>query len=272
MDIRLLAPIATLCMGTIGVIVSTTLWWLNKQRKHLTIFTIHAEPLIAMKGLARRKLKVRFGDRAVENTHLLHLSLRNDGNVPVAASDYQSPIRIELNADAQILEVDIIETWPADLERRIASTDSRFKYNSRLIKEVADSAVELTPVLLNSRDEIVLQLLVENYGGYINVSQHVTGVKRVDAWSESRLLPRTISASGAAIVIFAAFFLAPDEPFNLTIPSIPYVIVVLLGIILYAAGLLWPRSERTREFSDGKTAVAEAEPVNAVSQRREHEN
>jgi hypothetical protein len=222
------------------------LWYLNKQRKRVSISTIRAEPLIALKGSSRRKMTVLFGDHPVENAHLLHLSLVNDGNTPVALSDYQSPFRIELNSDARILEVEIIETWPADLDRRINSPATGT--TNRLVKNVEKSWVELTPILLNPRDEIVLQLLVENFADQIAVSQHVTGIKRVDFWKESRFLPRLMSTIGATIIIFAAFFLPPDQPFKLILPSISFFMIILLGVLLYVAGVIWPKSPRLRQF------------------------
>lgn len=241
-DIRLVAPLATVLASS----VASYLWYLNKARKRVSISTIRAEPLIALKGSSRRKMKVLFGDHPVENAHLLHLSLCNDGNTPVTLSDYQSPFRIELNPDARILEVEVIETWPADLDRRINSAATTT--TAKLVKATSKSWIELTPTLLNPKDEIVLQLLVENFADQISVSQHVTGIKRVDFWKESRFLPRLLSTIGATIIIFAAFFVPPDQPFKLIMPSIPFFMIILLGVLLYAAGRIWPKSLRSRQF------------------------
>ncbi len=252
MDIRLLAPIATLCACLVTVTITLTLWWLNKQRKHVSIFTIRAEPLIAMKGSARDKLQVLFADQSVEEAYLLHLSLCNDGNVPVTLSDYHSPFLLELNPDARILEVDVIETWPADLDRRLPGASSTSPKS--LIQSVAKSSVELTPVLLNPRDEIVMQVLVDNYRA-MHISQHINGIKRVDLWSESRLIPKILTTFGAVIIIFAAFFLEPDQPSNFALPSIPYVLIILLGMILYIAGITWPKAQRSRQFGAERLAM-----------------
>lgn len=253
-DVRLLAPTATI----FGTSVASYLWYLNRQRKHVSVCVLRAGPLIALKGDARKRLKVSFGGRPIESTHLLHLSLLNDGNTPVTMTDYQSPFRIELNPDANILEVDVIETWPADLDRRIPAANT----SRSLIKGLDKNAVELTPVLLNPQDEIVVQLLVENYNNHINVTQHVNGINRVNLWTESRALARGLSFLGAAILIFAAFFVEPDAPYELIMPSVPYCLILLFGVALYAAGVLWPHSHRQRGAA--APAVNNTRRVNAM--------
>lgn len=249
LDIRLYAPIATLCASSIA----SFLWWLAKQRKRLSICVLRAEPLIAMRGSARRKLKVLFGNQTMESAYLLHISLLNDGNQPVAKSDYQSPLRIELNPDARIYEADVVETWPADLDRSLTAPGQTVN----LIRTVSGSWIELEPILLNSRDEIVLQLLVENFDNHIEISQRITGIKKVEIWKESRIVPKLVTLAGFCVAIFAAFFVEPDAPFNLTFPSIPYVMLLTLGGILIATGFAWPRSERIRQFSSSNTIESE---------------
>ncbi|MBY0358154.1 MAG: hypothetical protein K2W82_09150 [Candidatus Obscuribacterales bacterium] len=247
-DIRLYAPMATVTASSIA----TFLWWLAKQRKRLSICVMRSEPLIAMRGTARRKLKVMFGDKPLQSAYLLHISILNDGNQPIAKSDYQSPVRIELNADAKICEADVIETWPADMDRTLSSD-----VTVNLIKTVSDSWLELEPVLLNSRDEIVLQLLVENYDNHLTVSQRITGIKRVDQWKESRFIPMFITFLGICVSIFAAFFVEPDQPYNLALPSLPYMILVSIGALMLTTGIAWPHSERSRQFLQPKNFATE---------------
>lgn len=234
MDVRLLAPIATLIASSIA----SYLWWLNKQRKDLSVSLIRSEPLIALKGPARRKLTVYFGHRTMESAQLLQISLLNDGNQPIAASDYQSPLRIALNPGSTIYEVDIIETWPADLERRIPG-------NADIVKTTSKYFVELIPLLLNPQDEVVLQMLVENFNGEINVSHHISGIRKISSKKTTRTLPKLITGVGAAIILFAAFFVEPDTPYILALPSIPYCLLLILGTVFFICGQIWPQAGRS---------------------------
>jgi len=244
-DVRILGPIATVCASSLA----SYLWYLNRSRKHASLHIIRAEPIMAIKGGTRKMVRIFFGDKPIDNSHLLHLSLLNDGNTPIALSDYQLPFRIELNPNANILEADVIETWPADLDRRVPKQGDKA---GDLVKSVERSAIELAPVLLNPRDEIVLQVLVENYDN-LAVSHHVNGIKKVGLWAESRLIPRAVNAFGAAIVIFSAFFLQPDMPYLFAWPSIPYVMLIVLGCFLFWLGLKWPTSERGRRNAGSAT-------------------
>jgi len=238
-DVRLLAPTATLFASGLA----SYLWHLNRPHKKLSMRLLKSEPLISLQGPARKKLTVQYNDTLAEGTYLLHLAIINQGNVPIATQDYQAPIRIEVNPEAKILEASVIETWPADLDHRLK--EESVGQNLNLIQDINKNTIRVRPILLNPKDEFVVQMLVERYENRIEVSQQISGIKRVEMFDDSENLARMLVIFGALIVFFALIFLDPQLPFSIRIPSMPFILIVLIGFGLHYSGLIWGKKRST---------------------------
>ncbi len=234
-DVRLFAPIATLLASGLA----TYLWFLNRPHKRLSMRVLKSEPLISLQGAARKKLTVQYNNNLAEGTFLLHLAIINQGNVPITVQDYQAPVRVEVNPEANILEASIIETWPADLDHRLKSDSGQ---SISLIQDISKNIIRIVPILLNPKDEFVVQLLVERYENQIDISQQISGIKRVEIWEDSQRFARLLAFVGAFIVFFALLFLDPQMPFTLRTPSMPFLLIVLIGIGLHFSGMFWGHS------------------------------
>lgn len=240
-DVRLFAPIATL----IASCVASYLWYLNRPHKRLSMRLLKSEPLISLQGPARKKLTVQYNNSLAEGTYLLHLAITNQGNVPITVQDYQAPIRIEVNPEAKILEASVIETWPADLDHRLRVGETKA---GSLIQDVLKNTIRIVPILLNPKDEFVVQLLVERYENRIEISQQISGIKRVEIWEESQNLARILAVSGAFTVFFALIFLDPQLPFTLRMPSMPFLLIVLIGFGLHFSGMFWGKTQNSKRW------------------------
>lgn len=241
-DVRLLAPTATLFASGLA----SYLWYLNRPHKKLSMRLLKSEPLISLQGPARKKLTVQYNDTLAEGTYLLHLAIINQGNVPISAQDYQAPIRIEVNPEAKILEASVIETWPADLDHRLKEDVEGQGLN--LIQDINKNIIRVRPILLNPKDEFVVQMLVERYENRIEISQQISGIKRVELFDDSENLARILAVSGAFIVFFALIFLDPQLPFTLRMPSMPFLLIVLIGFGLHYSGMIWGKRRTNTGF------------------------
>lgn len=238
-DVRLLAPTATLFASGLA----SYLWHLNRPHKKLSMRLLKSEPLISLQGPARKKLTVQYNDTLAEGTYLLHLAIMNQGNVPITVQDYQAPIRIEVNPEANILEASIIETWPADLDHRLQ--ENNLGQNLSLIQDSYKNIIRLRPILLNPKDEFVVQMLCERYENRIEISQQISGIKRVELFDDSESLARVLAISGAFVVFFALLFLDPQLPFAVRTPSMPFLLIVLIGFGLHYSGMMWGKKRST---------------------------
>ncbi len=265
MDIRLIAPTMTF----IGICVSIFLWRLNQRKKELSYSILWRRPLLNLKGIAREQMDILFKGRKVSDADLLVIRIFNSGHLPINTSDYQTNLAIELEPGASIIDVNVIETVPANLEERIkikteASTETKQSSNettaastttsapvpnSPLIEAIAPSRIAMHPILLNDGDSMTIQMLVLNAHGRVGVTGHVNGIANVRAWKESRVIPALLTQIGVLIMASATLFVDPDDLVALALDHVlPYMLAFLLGYVCFSAGLYWPRKD-VRKFA-----------------------
>jgi len=252
MDIRLLAP----SMTFIGICVSIFLWHLNQRRKALSYSILWRRPLLNLKGIAREQMDILFKGQKVSEADLIVIRIFNSGHLPINTGDYQTNLAVELEPGASVVDVNIIETVPANLEERIkspaahsSSTDKTAITNSPLIEAITPSRVLLHPIMLNDGDSLTLQLLVLNAHGRVSVSGHVQGVAKVKSWKESLWLPTLLTQAGAFVMALAMLFVEPSDIVSLAFGNLmPYFLTFVLGYVCFSAGLYWPRKD-VRNFA-----------------------
>ena len=140
------------CVAFVTVVVSIALYELQQRRKDLTYTTISITPVLRIAEEVKGKLAIRFGDKSVQDLHRIVVKIKNSGNVPIRHTDYDSPVRFNFGVKAQILAIEVANANPASLQR-----------SARAIIDGTD--VVLTPVLLNPKWSITLDLLVNQYEG-----------------------------------------------------------------------------------------------------------
>jgi hypothetical protein len=234
MDIRLLAPTLTF----IGICVSIILWNLNQKRKALSFAILWNRPLLNLKGVAREQMDIFFKGKQVSEADLIVVRVFNSGHLPINTGDYQTALALELEPGATILDATVIETLPANLEERLKIKSDE----SPLIESIEESKIFLRPILLNEGDSFTLQMLVLNAYGKIKVTGHVLGVRNVNAYKSSRLVPITLTQIGVFVMGFAMLTVEPKDIMALAFEHVlPFILLFLLGYVLLSAGIYWPR-------------------------------
>jgi hypothetical protein len=239
MDIKLLAPMTTF----IGICVSVFLWHMNQKRKALSYAILWRRPLLNLKGIAREHMDILFRGQKVSESELIVIRIFNSGHLPINTGDYQTNLAIELEPGASIIDVNIIETVPANLEERLKVKSE----GSPLIEAVEPARILLRQVLLNDGDSLTVQLLVLNSHGRVTVSGHVQGIRSVKPWKESRLLPTLLTQVGALVMAFAMLGVQPSDIVSLAFTHLlPFFLTFLLGYVCLSAGLYWPRKTQSQ--------------------------
>jgi hypothetical protein len=234
MDLKLLAPTMTF----IGICVSIILWNLNQKRKALSFAILWNRPLLNLKGVAREQMDIFFKGKQVSEADLIVVRIFNSGHLPIHAKDYQTALVVELEPGATILDANVIETLPANLEERLKVKSDE----SPLIETIEESKILLRPVLLNADDSFTLQMLVLNAYGKVKVTGHVLGIKNVKAYKTSRVVPITLTQAGVLVMAFAMLAVEPRDIVALAFEHIlPFILLFLLGYVLLSAGIYWPR-------------------------------
>jgi len=240
-DVRLLAPLAT----TIGIAVTLILWQLNQRKKALSYMVLRQQPVVNLKGAVRNELDVRFAGESISDAHLMVVRIFNSGHLPINVTDYQTSLSLLLNPGAKIITASVIDTVPVDLEERVKADDR----NKSLIQRLDGERIMLTPVLLNDGDAITIQMLVQNVTDSMSVRGHIQGISKVNAWHQSRLVPRVFTQFGAFIMAFGMLGVRPSDLVALKIEYVlPWAMIFLIGYVFLNAGIYWPTNGRYANF------------------------
>jgi hypothetical protein len=232
-DIRLLAPTAT----SIGIAVSIGLWILNQRSKHLTLAQLTNESLINVRGNARPRVSVKFDGQAVDNVSLVVLKLANTGGLPVVPGDFQTALSLRLNSDAMILSLDIVDSDPVDLIDRFKSQQSK-----ELVVRTSEHEIAIQPVLLNPKDSLTIQMLIQDFHGIANTGCHIHGLKRIETKPRTSILPGVLTQLGAFIMAAAMLFVQPESLLSFDIQHIlPFFLLFMVGYVSLWSGLVIPK-------------------------------
>ena len=158
-------------ISVIAIGVSITLWLKGKSRKMLSYDILSSTSLVMRHDEIGKKIKITFEDKEIkDNVYLVLLKIVNNGNVPIEEKDFTQNISIETTSGT-ILIAEVKETYPSNLDVKIDN--------------VGDGKTELSPVLLNSKEEMIIKLLIKSTEGTIfkkedlKVKARVVGISEV---------------------------------------------------------------------------------------------
>ena len=137
--------------------------WASFEIKSLSYVIVSKSPLI----LAEEKnedLVVKFKGEKVSDPYLTVIKITNTGETPIRSEDFESPIKISLGNDINILSKNIVEKSP----------------DSLLIKAtISNKSLLIDPTLLNPSDSFTIKLITSNNEPDIYVSARISGIKEI---------------------------------------------------------------------------------------------
>lgn len=177
----------------ISAIIAFYIYSRQKAYKQISYEVATNSPLLAYSAEVKGRLVISFDSKVIDNLRLLEIIIRNSGNLPVVASDYEQEISFVFNESVEIFDVSIIEMAPGNL---------------RLTASIDGNAIKLSKVLLNSGDYARVKVLLNNFDGRFLVDGRIAGVKSIQYYSPHKIARRTVlmAAPLAVISITAAFF------------------------------------------------------------------
>lgn len=153
-----------------------------------------------VRDTARGRLTVLFADREVSSVALITVTLVNIGTQPIRREDFDGPLRIRYGDLAEVLDAEVHATEPAGLSPELSIPAGGTENDAR-----AQRFVEIAPLLLNSRDSLSIEALVDRHDGLVEsvtVEGRIAGIKEVkrvdeDAVSTASLI--AVAAQNAAV-------------------------------------------------------------------------
>lgn len=148
----------------IGIIISIILHWIQQPKNSLSWKIVSNTPLVKISSEIRGNLQVLFEGNPVKDIQLIIVKIINSGNVSIKSGDYERPINLNFDINAQILTAEVINTIPSNIE---ASTN------------IEGNKIFITPTLLNKGDSITIKTLVNQFDNHISVDGRIVGVKDI---------------------------------------------------------------------------------------------
>lgn len=226
---------AVLALLAIGVTV--WIYLAQRPRRHLVVERVARMPLMAVGPKKIPGLKISVNDEPVAEVTVVLVRIRNAGNTPLTASDFESPISLAFGANAKVLYAEVAESNPAGLD--VPAT-------------FFDNVVQFEKQLLNPGDTYSCRILVQDSIGKYAVSGRVVGVRQIETSKSPRVGPSIAVVAGLLVAIVALILMPKSEAAvaKMTSEEIPYMITAIAGIIgatLFAASELLVRVKRVKE-------------------------
>jgi hypothetical protein len=249
-DPRYLAPTAT----CIAITVTILLWWLNQRHKQLSYTILWRHPLMNLARVIADRMDVRFDGQPVRDVHLVVLKVKNSGHIPINVRDYASRLTVMFSHPSRILVAEVLDVQPAYLAEREGENHTA----GSLIQSVEETKVILRPVLLNSGDFIVLQMLVTSLAGKIMLLGNIEGISNISEAKNRMLIPSALSYFGVIFMASAMLLVDPQALLQLNLENVlPFIFVFLLGAVLFYSGARIKRRAETALAKSSFSAMAQ---------------
>lgn len=149
----------------LGVLIAVLLtvgglWW-QQSRKELSYEVVSQTSLVSLEDPAAQQLQVLFNGKPVADPTLIVLRVQNTGNVSIPKADYEQPLTFRFGEDVEVLTAEITTMTPPNLGASVNHSSN---------------SITLSPLLLNSRDELRLKVLVTGANVNVDADARIIGV------------------------------------------------------------------------------------------------
>lgn len=207
----------------IGILVGLATFVLaafwQKKRKKIAYEIISNTQLLSVKDEVKSRLQILFDQKPVHNLNLVVLKIYNAGNEPISPEDFKDKLTVEFGDNAQILEADVVDVFPKNMQANIEQTAN---------------SISLVPLLLNDGDSVKLKILLSKYS-HIHITGRITGVNQISGAGIEQLTPRSFLKDLATILGFAVVGTvcgAIAVSLFVSEKILPAIILALLGLFV----------------------------------------
>jgi ABC-type antimicrobial peptide transport system permease subunit len=178
--------IVGIIIAVITVIVTLLLYHLQKQKKLIGFRILSNTSLLSVQEEIKEDITILYKGRQVKQVQLIVIKFMVLGNISIKYEDFDTPIKINIGEDTQIISAEILDKNPHDIEVSTGVEDNKI--------------VVVQPGLLNQGDTITVRILATNIGEEIKVEGRIAGVKEIKRLTEDSKL-ETILGLNALICI-----------------------------------------------------------------------
>lgn len=234
---------AVLALLTIGV--SIWAYVLQKPRKRLLIERVARVPLITAGADHIPGLQILIDGHQIERATVVVVRVRNLGNSPLAASDFDSNLTLDFEIGSVVLDAQISGSTPEHLP---------------ITAERSANLVTFSKSLLNPGDTFLCRILVQDSSGNYVPKARVAGVRDIETSPSISVAKPVLALICVAIAVFGAL-LWPGQRYasvaDLRAQEIPYAVMILLTFFAVAIWTLGDFANKANTRAEHSVARSE---------------
>ena len=218
----------------LGIVVSVTIYRLNKKKKELSYEIVRNNRLFQLNKELKGRVEIKLDGKVVQNLFLAIIDIANTGNEPIKKEDFDKPLTLKFGDESQIISARVLGTKPDDLGVQLA---------------INTAEVVLDPLLLNSGDGISLEVIMTAAAIRITHSARIVGVPQVRTsirTSRDFAEKAVVVLFGAVMVAVACLMIVRQFQNNVWIFSKHVDISIMLGFGVFFAFVLIRHERRSR--------------------------
>jgi len=155
----------TLLITIAGVAIPVWLWQADQTSKSLSVKLATRISLQPKEQDSISGIEISADGSRLEKPHLVVFEIRNNGNKPVPATDFESPVRIRLVSESSIARASISSKTPKDIEATLLTERQ---------------AVALKPTLLNPGDSITITAIASGAPPVFEAAARIVGITSIE--------------------------------------------------------------------------------------------
>ena len=216
-------------LAALGIGAAFLFSWLQRQIKELAFGIVSSRRAISVADEVSSRVTIHLDGKIVKNLHLLVFGLKNSGHRAITQSDFERPFNISFS-DGQVVSAEVTSQVPANLGATLA---------------IAESSIELQPLLLNAGDKMLLQVLLSAPSPSYSVDTRILDVSALAPINVQPRRPPFFQSALPIVIGFWILFAAGTYIFK-TNSQDTQMSISLLGLALVATlyGLGMPLLER----------------------------
>jgi hypothetical protein len=158
--------IISIVLALVAIFATYNVYFLTKTTKEIQVVVSPPVSLVDIKPDAPQDLEVLYRGEKVNNVLFIKVQIENNGNQPIAESDYSSQLAFSVSKDCKFANIEVASTNPPDLG---ISFD-----------KVSEQEAQASATLFNSGDSAEIHFII--------IAGDTTTVKNCGFWVDGRIL------------------------------------------------------------------------------------
>jgi len=168
----------SLVVSILALVIPIVLTIVQEDNKELTYQIVSESTIVNLSDSVFQEIEVRYKGQPVKKLNVTTAKIINSGDLPIRPAEYDSPLTINFDQEAELLRAIVVEKVPKYLQIEI-------------IEE--KKGVQIKPTLLNVGDSFTLQLMSKGNYDRIDLSARIADISVI---TESSITSSNKALSG----------------------------------------------------------------------------